>query len=190
MTDTQPESQSNPANEPVTPAQEAGQTPPTEAPTEATRTPEEEIAGLKAALQELNDQVLRATAAAENARRRADEDIAKSRKFAIESFAESLLPVLDSMDAALAIEQVTLEQMKEGVQATQAQLVSALERNKVLAVAPAAGEKFDPNIHQAISVVPSELEANAVVATLQKGYVIAERVLRPALVTVSSGSAA
>jgi molecular chaperone GrpE len=154
------------------------------------RTPEQEIAGLKAALQELNDQVLRATAAAENTRRRADEDIAKSRKFAIESFAESLLPVLDSMDAALAIEQVTLEQMKEGVQATQAQLVSALERNKVVAVAPAAGDKFDPNLHQAISVVPSDLDANVVVATLQKGYVIAERVLRPALVTVSSGSAA
>ena len=154
------------------------------------RSPEDEIAGLKAVIQELNDQVLRATAAAENARRRADEDIAKSRKFAIESFAEQLLPVLDSMDAALATEQATLEQMKEGVQATQGQLVSALERSKVWAVAPGPGDKFDPNLHQAISVVPSELEANTVVSTLQKGYVIAERVLRPALVTVSSGSAA
>ena len=157
--------------------------------TSTTRTPEEEIAGLKAVIQDLNDQVLRATAAAENARRRADEDIAKSRKFAIESFAEQLLPVLDSMDAALATEQATLEQMKEGVQATQGQLISALERSKVFAVAPSAGDKFDPNLHQAISVVPSELEANTVVTTLQKGYVIAERVLRPALVTVSSGTA-
>jgi molecular chaperone GrpE len=189
MTDTPAEPQPNSTDEHAATSQAADPSSTSEPTPEATRTPEDEIAGLKAALQELNDQVLRATAAAENARRRADEDIAKSRKFAIESFAESLLPVLDSMDAALAIEQMTLEQMKEGVQATHAQLVSALERNKVIAVAPAAGDKFDPNIHQAISVVPSELEANTVVATLQKGYVIAERVLRPALVTVSSGSA-
>jgi molecular chaperone GrpE len=149
----------------------------------------EEIAKLQASIAELKDQVLRATAAAENTRRRADDDLAKTRKFAVEGFAESLLPVLDSMDAALGLESSTLEQMREGVQATQAQLLSALERNKVVAVAPAAGEKFDPNIHQAISMVPSEQEANTVVTVLQKGYTIAERVLRPALVTVSSGSA-
>lgn len=151
--------------------------------------PEEEIAKLKASLQELADQVLRSQAAAENARRRADEDVAKSRKFAIEAFAESLLPILDSMDAALAVESATTEQMLEGVKATQAQLVSALERNRVVPIAPAAGEKFDPNQHQAITAVPSEQEANTVVAVLQKGYLIAERVLRPALVSVSSGAA-
>lgn len=150
---------------------------------------EEEIASLKATLQDLTDQVLRAKAAAENARRRADEDIAKSRKFAVESFAESLLPILDSMDAALAVESVTVDQMREGVQATQAQLASALERNRVVPIAPAAGDKFDPNQHQAIASVPSDLEANTVVAVLQKGYLIAERVLRPALVSVSSGQA-
>ena len=149
----------------------------------------EEIAKLQASIAELKDQVLRATAAAENTRRRAEDDLAKTRKFAVEGFAESLLPVLDSMDAALGLESSTLEQMREGVQATQAQLLSALERNKVVAVAPAAGEKFDPNLHQAISMVPSEQEANTVVTVLQKGYTIAERVLRPALVTVSSGSA-
>lgn len=148
-----------------------------------------EIAKLQAAILELKDQVLRATAAAENTRRRADDDVAKTRKFAVEGFAEALLPVLDSMDAALGVESATLEQMREGVQATQAQLLQALERNKVIAVAPAAGEKFDPNQHQAISMVPSAQEANTVVTVLQKGYTIAERVLRPALVTVSSGSA-
>lgn len=148
-----------------------------------------EIAKLQAALLELKDQVLRATAAAENTRRRADDDIAKTRKFAVEGFAEALLPVLDSLDAALGVESATVEQMREGVQATQAQLLSALERNKVVAVSPAAGEKFDPNLHQAISMVPAAQEANTVVTVLQKGYTIAERVLRPALVTVSSGSA-
>ncbi len=154
-----------------------------------TQNTEAEIAKLQASIAELKDQVLRATAAAENTRRRADDDLAKTRKFAVEGFAESLLPVLDSMDAALGVESASIEQMREGVQATQAQLLQALERNKVVAVAPAPGEKFDPNMHQAISMVPAAQEANTVVTVLQKGYMIAERVLRPALVTVSSGSA-
>lgn len=149
-----------------------------------------EIGRLQASIAELKDQVLRATAAAENTRRRADEDLAKARKFAVEGFAESLLPVLDSMDAALGVESTTLEQMRQGVEATHAQLVSALQRQRVIAVSPAPGERFNPNVHQAISVVPSDQEANTVVAVLQKGYSIADRVLRPALVTVSSGAAA
>jgi len=97
-----------------------------------------------------------------------------------------LLPVLDSLEAGLAIKDATLEQIREGSQATLRQLIAALERNKVIAVDPAAGAKFDPHQHQAISVVPSEQEANTVVTVLQKGYLIAERVLRPALVTVSA----
>ena len=145
-----------------------------------------ELAALKAKSADLADQFLRAKAEAENARRRAEEEIAKARKFGIESFAESLLPVCDSLDAALAIQNATAEQLREGSDATLRQLQAALERNKVLAIAPAAGTKFDPHQHQAISMVPSEQDANTVVTVLQKGYTIAERVLRPALVTVAA----
>jgi molecular chaperone GrpE len=145
-----------------------------------------ELATLKAKNTELSDSYLRAKAEAENARRRADDEITKARKFAVESFAESLLPVTDSLEAGLAIKEATLEQIREGADATLKQLKAALERNKVVEINPAAGNKFDPHQHQAISMVPSEQDANTVVAVLQKGYLIAERVLRPALVTVSA----
>ena len=140
----------------------------------------------EARLAEMSDAYLRAKAEGENIRRRADEEVSKARKFAVESFAESLLPVRDSLEAAIAIPAATPEQLLEGVHATLRQLASALERNKVLEIAPAAGTKFDPHQHQAISVVPAEQEPNTVVAVLQKGYLIADRVLRPALVTVSA----
>jgi len=146
-----------------------------------------ELATLQAKNAELADQYLRAQADVQNARRRADEEITKARKFAVEAFAESLLPVTDSLEAGLAIADATPEQIREGAEATLRQLKSALERNKVIEVAPAAGTKFDPHQHQAISVVPAPgQDANTVVAVLQKGYTINERVLRPALVTVSA----
>lgn len=145
-----------------------------------------ELSELKAKSADLADQFLRAKAEAENARRRAEDEVAKARKFSIENFAESLLPVCDSLDAALALKNVTIEQLREGSDATLRQLTSALERNKVLAINPAAGEKFDPHKHQAISVVPAAQEANTVVSVLQKGYLIADRVLRPALITVAA----
>lgn len=145
-----------------------------------------DLADLQAKSADLADQYLRAKAEAENARRRAEDEIAKARRFAVEAFAESLLPVADSLEAGLLIKDATIEQIREGAQATLRQLVAALERNKVLAINPAAGTRFDPHQHQAISVVPSELDANTVVTVLQKGYAIAERVLRPTLVTVSA----
>lgn len=145
-----------------------------------------ELAELQAKSADLADQYLRAKAEADNARRRAEEEISKARKFAVESFAESMLPVADSLEAGLIIKDATAEQIREGAQATLRQLLAALERNKVIAINPAAGTKFDPHLHQAISVVPSEHEANTVVTLLQKGYSIADRTLRPALVTVSA----
>ena len=145
-----------------------------------------EAATLKAKVAELQDQYLRGQAEVQNARRRADEEVSKARKFAVESFAESLLPVADSLSAGLAIKDDAPEQLREGAQATLRQLTSALERNKVIAIDPPAGEKFDPHKHQAISMVPSEQEANTVVSVLQKGYSIADRVMRPALVTVAA----
>ncbi len=135
---------------------------------------------------ELAEQFLRAQADMQNTRRRADEEIAKARRFAVESFAESLLPVTDSLEAGLAIKDASPEVIREGAQATLRQLKSALERNKVIEINPAAGAKFDPHQHQAISMVPADQEANTVVGVLQKGYSIAERVLRPALVTVAA----
>ena len=143
-------------------------------------------AELEARHAELSDAYLRAKAEAENVRRRAEDEIAKARKFAVENFAETLLPVKDSLEAAIAIPAATPEQLLEGVHATLRQLTSALEKNKVVEVNPAAGTKFDPHQHQAISVVPAAQEPNTVVAVLQKGYLIADRVLRPALVTVSA----
>jgi molecular chaperone GrpE len=141
---------------------------------------------LQARIAELQDQALRAAAEVQNARRRAEEEVSKARKFAVESFAESLLPVIDSLEAGLAIKDAKLEQIKEGSEATLRQLKSALERNKVIAIDPAMGTKFDPAFHQAISMVPAEQDANTIVTVLQKGYTIAERVLRPALVTVAA----
>ncbi|MEY8689324.1 MAG: nucleotide exchange factor GrpE [Leptothrix sp. (in: b-proteobacteria)] len=147
------------------------------------------IAELEAKNTELADAYLRAKAESDNTRRRADEEVAKSRKYAVESFAESLLPVKDSLEAAIATHaagQGSPEQMLEGVHATLRQLGQALERNKVAELSPPAGTKFDPHQHQAIAVVPADQEANTVVAVLQKGYLISDRVLRPALVTVAA----
>jgi molecular chaperone GrpE len=141
---------------------------------------------LEARLAEMSDAYLRAKAETENTRRRADEEVAKARKFAVENFADSLLPVKDSLEAAIAIQAATPEQLLEGVHATLRQLSAALERSKVIEINPPAGTKFDPHQHQAISMVPAEQEANTVVAVLQKGYLIADRVLRPALITVAA----
>jgi molecular chaperone GrpE len=147
---------------------------------------QEQVATLAAKNAELHDQFLRAQAEMQNIRRRSEEEVAKARKFAVDAFAESLLPVCDSLEAGLAHKDTSPQVIREGAEATLRQLKQALERNKVVEIAPAAGAKFDPNLHQAISVVPAEQEANTVVSVLQKGYSIADRVLRPALVTVTA----
>lgn len=148
--------------------------------------PEQKLVELEGRLAEMSDAYLRAKAEVENIRRRSDEEMSKARKFAVESFAEGLLPVMDSMEAAIALPDAKVETVLEGVHATKRQLAAALERNKVLEINPPAGTKFDPHQHQAISMVPAEQEANTVVMVLQKGYSIADRTLRPALVTVSA----
>ena len=156
--------------------------------------PGEDLAALLAQAQDqvaqYHDQLLRAKAETENIRRRSQEEVAKARKFSTESFAESLVPVRDSLEAALATTDQTVEAMREGVEVTLKQLTAAFERNLLKEVAPGAGDKFDPNVHQAISTIPSEHPEGTVAQTLQKGYTIAERVLRPALVMVSSGKTA
>ncbi len=144
------------------------------------------IAELEAKNLELSDAYLRAKAEMENVRRRSEDETAKARKFAIESFAESLLPVRDSLEAGIANAQAAPERHLEGMEVTLRQLTSSFERHKLMEINPPAGTKFDPHQHQAISAVPSEQEANTIVSVLQKGYLITDRVLRPALVTVSA----
>ncbi|MBT9596020.1 MAG: nucleotide exchange factor GrpE, partial [Vitreoscilla sp.] len=118
------------------------------------------VAQLQAQLAEANDAFLRAKAESENVRRRADEEVSKARKYAVESFADSMLPVKDSLEAAIGMPDAPVEKVLEGVHATLRQLAQALDRNKVLEINPPAGTKFDPHQHQAISMVPAEQDAN------------------------------
>ena len=148
---------------------------------------EAELAEARMKAEEAFDAMLRAKAETENARRRAQEDVAKAHKFGIENFAESLLPVMDSLQAALADTTSDAAKVREGVELTRKQLSSAFERNRLVAIDP-VGEKFDPHRHQAISAVPAPegIAPNHVVSVLQRGWTIADRVLRPALVTVAN----
>jgi molecular chaperone GrpE len=185
--------QENPTSQNPTPADEAARqaaeaaTPQQDAnPAEpAPGTLEAAFAEAQGKVAELQESFLRAKAETENVRRRAQEDVSKAHKFAIESFAEHLLPVIDSLEAAVAHSTDDLQKVREGVELTLRQLNGALEKGRVVAINPAAGEKFDPHRHQAISMVPADQEPNTVVSVLQKGFVIADRVLRPALVTVA-----
>jgi len=135
---------------------------------------------------EMQDAFLRAKAEAENIRRRAQEEVTKAHKFAIEGFAESMLAVKDSLEMSLKVDAPSVESIKEGVEATLRQLTQAFEKNKLIAVMPAKGEKLDPMKHQAISTVPSDQEPNTVVEVLQKGYMLSDRLLRPAVVVVAA----
>ena len=146
---------------------------------------EEKLLQTEAKLAELQDAYLRAKADGENIRRRAQEDITKAHKYAVESFAESMIPVKDSLEMALKIETMSVEALKEGTEMTLRQLSSAFEKNRLMEINPAKGDKLDPAKHQAVSMVPAEQDANTVVEVLQKGYTIADRLLRPALVTVA-----
>jgi molecular chaperone GrpE len=146
---------------------------------------EQKLAAAEARAAELQDSFLRAKADAENMRRRAQEDISRAHKFAIESFAEALVPVKDSLEMALKVETPSVDSLKEGVDMTLKQLSAAFEKNRLMEIHPQSGDKLDPMKHQAISMVPADQEANTIVAVLQKGYMIADRLLRPALVTVS-----
>ncbi len=148
---------------------------------------EQALSAAEAKAQEYFDALLRAKAEAENTRRRAQEDVAKAHKFGIENFAEAMLPVMDSLQAALSDTTTDVAKVREGVELTRKQLSAAFERNRLVAINP-VGEKFDPHRHQAISAIPAPegTPPNHVVSVLQQGWALADRVLRPALVTVAS----
>ena len=145
---------------------------------------ENQLSALEEENARLKDQLLRTVAEMDNVRRRAAEDVTKAHKFSIEKFAENMVPVQDSLEKALQDNSGDVQALREGVKLTFKQLTAALEKSGVVELNP-KGEKFDPHFHQAISMVPSELESGLVVEVLQKGFKIADRVLRPALVIVS-----
>ncbi len=136
--------------------------------------------------QEHHDAWLRAKAEGENIRRRAAEDVSKAQKFAVERFSNEMLAVKDSLEAGLAVKTENVESFKNGMELTLKQLSSVFEKFNIQEINP-VGEKLDPHKHQAIGMVESEQEANTVVSVMQKGYTLNDRVLRPALVTVSKG---
>lgn len=150
----------------------------------ASNNPEDQIKLLEEKLAEAQAQVLYVKAEGENIRKRSFEDIDKARKFALEKFSGELLSVKDSLDAALTIENANVDSYKNGVELTQKQLINVFEKFGIHEI-KALGEKFDPNQHQAISMVESEERPNKILTVLQKGYLLNERVIRPALVTVS-----
>ena len=166
------------------PAPESGPEIVAEGTVDSTPSVEEQLREAVLKAEEHHDAWLRAKAETENVRRRAQEDIAKASKFAIERFAGELLAVVDSLDAALAVENPGVDSLRAGTELTLKQLLAAFEKSGLKQINP-QGEKFDPNFHQAISMVPSNQEPNTIVTVLQKGYLIAERVLRPALVMVA-----
>ena len=135
---------------------------------------------------EMQDAFLRAKAEGENIRRRAQEDIAKAHKFAIENFAQSMVAVKDSLEMAVKTDVPSVDSIKEGVDATLRQLNQVFEQNKIFEIIPEPGEKLDPMKHQAISMVEADQEPNTVVSVLQKGYTLADRLLRPAVVVVAA----
>lgn len=169
----------NPENDPAALTEDAAP----EAPAGA---PAEELAKVQAEIATLKDAFLRAKAETDNVRKIAQGDVAKAHKFAIESFAEDLLPVKDALEKALVTPNQTADSLKAGVDLTLKTLQNALARGGVVELDP-AGQRFDPNRHQAMQMVPSSQPANTVVDVYQKGYLINDRILRPALVTVSNG---
>lgn len=138
------------------------------------------LAEAEARISEHKDAWLRAVADAENARKRAQADIAAAHKYGVERLAQSLLPVMDSLEAALQAKDVS------AIELTARQLQASLEKASVKAISPAPGERFDPHVHEAMAAVEQpDVEPNSIVAVMQKGYSLHDRVLRPALVTVA-----
>jgi molecular chaperone GrpE len=144
------------------------------------------ITQLESEVAELKDAWLRAKAETDNVRKQAQADVAKAHKYAIERFAEDLLPVKDALEQTLSAGEVSLDTLKSGSELTLKALRSAFDRAQVVEISP-AGEKYDPHRHQAMQMVDSDQAPNSVVTVFQKGYLINDRVLRPALVTVAKG---
>lgn len=145
---------------------------------------EEMLKKAELAAQEHHDAWLRAKAETENIRKRAETEVANARKFAVEAFSSELLAVRDSLEAALKVENADLASLRSGVELTLKQLTSVFDKFNLCEIDP-MGEKFDPHRHQAMSMVEADTAPNTVVGVLQKGYLLHDRVLRPAMVMVA-----
>jgi molecular chaperone GrpE len=144
------------------------------------------LAEAQVRIDEQKDAWLRAVADAENARKRAQADVQAAHKFAVERMAESLLPVMDSLEAALTAAADAPQVLRDGLELTLKQLQASFQKANLAQIAPAAGERFDPHRHQAMAAVQAENAApNSIVAVVLKGYSLHDRVIRPALVTVA-----
>ena len=168
----------NPENDPAALTEDAA---PEQAQADALAQAQAEIASLK-------DAFLRAKAETDNARKIAQADVAKAHKFAVESFAEDLLPVKDALEKAVSTGSQTVESIKAGAELTLKALQSAFARAQVKDVEPAVGDKFDPHRHEAVAMAPSPQPANPIVTVYEKGYLLNDRILRPAKVVVSGGN--
>lgn len=171
-------------NNDTTPQQEATEAQAANAQSEVMPSLEEMLQATELKAQEHYDAWMYAKAEGENIRRRAQEDISKAQKFAVERFSNELLAVMDSLQAGLAVQTGNVESFKSGMELTLKQLSSVFEKFNIREISP-VGEKFDAHKHQAIGMVESEQEPNTVVSVMQKGYVLHDRVLRPALVLVA-----
>jgi len=176
------EAQEDTAQAPAGPESQSGEA--------ATKSIDDLLSEAQAKLEQQREAWLRAVADAENARKRAQQDVANAHKYAVERFVENLLPVTDALEATLGAENASLDTLKSGVELTLKQLRTALDKATVTDIAPAVGEKFDPHRHQAMAAVEADAEPNTVVALLQKGWLLHDRVIRPALVTVAKAKPA
>lgn len=162
-----------------------------EATTEAAEpTPEETIEQLQADVETARDNALRAQADAQNVKRRAEQDVEKARKFALERFSGDLLPIVDNLERALeaATEDEAVKPIVEGVELTLKSFLAVLGKNNIEQINP-EGEPFDPQLHQAMSMVENpDVEPNSVIAVVQKGYSLNGRLIRPAMVMVSKSA--
>jgi len=147
---------------------------------------EEMLKAAELKAQEHYDAWMYAKAEGENIRRRAQEDISKAQKFAVERFSGEMLAIMDSLQAGLAVQTENVGSYKRGMELILKQLTSAFEKFNIKEINP-VGEKLDPHKHQALGMVESEQEPSTVVRVMQKGYTLHERVLRPALVMVAKG---
>jgi molecular chaperone GrpE len=132
----------------------------------------------------LKDAWLRAKAETENVRKQSQNDVAKAHKYAIERFAQELLTVKDALELSVATPNATIETLKDGVELTLKNLNAAFDKARIVEIDP-AGEKYDPHRHQAMTMIESSEPSGTVVQVFQKGYLLNDRVLRPALVAVA-----
>jgi len=180
------QNENTPPGEEQTPA--ASNEAPTDQAVESMPSTEEMLKAAELKAQEHYDAWMYAKAEGENIRRRAAEDVNKAHKFAVERFANEMLAVKDSLDAAMDVETENIESFKNGMELTLKQLTGVFEKFNIVELNP-VGEKLDPHKHQAMSMVESDQEANTVVSVMQKGYALNDRVLRPAMVMVAKEKA-